>query len=192
VNFELNKVCDPVSREPSRRFFAPSVPPGFEHLAFFKTNSGLPLDLDKALSDRSAPREQKVYPKACVKLSVSSHEAVRVLRSRCRAFAKLLQRAEDGLNLTHRERLRLAQIGIDLGLSTEQLVDLFRPQTDFCPRVSVAQIQSLLRGHRVPACKNIARDLGFCDGYCPERRSVTGAWSPIELVGRVGAEHEIR
>src|SRR5690242_9332904 len=50
-------------------------------------------------------------------------------------------------------------------------------------RCSLSYVVSARSGHRLPSCKRIAEDLGYCDGNCPAKKAIKG-WSPNHLLAK--------
>ena len=82
-------------------------------------------------------------------------------------IAKLVEDATAGKNLSHTARFALATFLLNVGMSVDEVVDLFRRMPDFREEITRYQVEHLagLRGSKIkyspPSCENM-RSAGLC------------------------------
>jgi hypothetical protein len=91
-------------------------------------------------------------------------------------IAKIVERARNGENLTHAERLVLLFFLLSLGLPNEEIVEYYRNLPDFNEKKTLYYIEhARRRGYKPYSCEKI-RELGLCP---VKECSVKGVRSPF-------------
>lgn len=154
----------------------PNSTEGIESIIFERN---IPFPEELAHPGNLQNRFSKVAHAPAMKIGMSN-DVVEVARL-CIVYKAIVGKIRDNLALGHRERFRLAQLGIALGLANEELIKFFQTQSNFDPIKTEKQIDSIRRISKWPACSSLASDFQLCDGAC-EPAKAARAKSPISLI----------
>jgi DNA primase large subunit len=108
-------------------------------------------------------------------------EDIHLLAKSCIATATLISDLQTQTDPSHEVRRSLAQLGISLGLTDDQLAELFAQCSDFNERITRTQIASLRRRHKRPSCRGFSEVTGACTGQC-DRSVAAKTKSPVGII----------
>jgi hypothetical protein len=132
--------------------------------------------------------ENRTKPKAkqpSLKPVVGCLDDLKELSTKCTAMNELLSQSEtppsSANGMGNSSRLRLAQISKHIGIPDAEIIKLFLKQPNYKEQACLTNIRSIDISLPPPNCKNIATDLGFCDGKCSAITKLR-AGTPIALL----------
>lgn len=106
---------------------------------------------------------------------------VRTVCRHCLTYLRLLEKADNGLHLSHAERFAIAQLSISLGLPNSEIIPFFSKLDNFDPKKTIYQIESIRRKAKYPSCKTLSTNFQVCNGTCEASRKAN-AKSPIKII----------
>ncbi|MEM1630682.1 MAG: DNA primase large subunit PriL [Thermofilum sp.] len=130
--------------------------------------TSLPENVYKAVEEISAAWSSRQHDLRAIARTVYSEKKEGMLPP---CMRELLRKQSSGENLSHSARFALASFLISIGLSVDEVLDLFRSSPDFREDIARYQVEHIagLRGSRVKyspyKCDNM-RSLGLCRWEC--------------------------